>query len=315
MAATPMPAHLARAASGHMMDQPLVTALDGLLERQPRGARVPVIFTSPHSGRDYPADFVASARLDAQSLRRSEDCFVDELFAAAPDCGAVLLAARFPRVFCDVNREQWELDPAMFADALPAFVNRASPRVEAGLGTIPRIAAAGAPIYRQRLSFAEAKTRIETCWVPFHRRLAALIEETKAAFGACLLIDCHSMPSVSLAGLGRVDTVLGDAHGTSCAGAVTARIDALLRAEGFMVQRNTPYAGGYITRHYGRPREGVHAVQIELARRLYMDEVRLAPSADFAALQQAMTRLIARLADEAAALMADGALTHRALEK
>lgn len=286
------------------MDLPSPLALENLIERHPRGNRVPVIFTSPHSGRDYSAAFIAQARLDPQSLRRSEDSFVDELFAAAPECGAVLLAARFPRAFCDVNRERWELDPSMFEGALPAFVNRASPRVEAGLGTIPRVVASDTPIYRQRLPFAEAETRIATCWAPFHDRLAALIAQTRADFGACLLVDCHSMPHASLLGLGRVDIVLGDAHGTTCAGAVTARIEAALQALGFVVRRNTPYAGGFITRHYGRPQDGVHAVQIELARRLYMDEASLTPSAGFPRLQQAITRLIALLAAEAPGLMA-----------
>lgn len=277
---------------------------ENLIERRPRGCRVPVIFTSPHSGRDYSAAFLASARLDPRSLRRSEDSFVDDLFAAAPEHGAVLLAARFPRAFCDVNRERWELDPGMFEGALPDFVNRTSPRVEAGLGTIPRVVAADAPIYRRRLPFAEAEARIATCWVPFHDRLAALIAQTRAAFGACLLVDCHSMPNASLLGLGGLDIVLGDAHGTTCAGAITDRIETALRALGFTVRRNHPYAGGFITRHYGRPRDGVHAVQIELARRLYMDETSITPAAGFPRLQQAITRLIALLAAEAPGLMA-----------
>jgi N-formylglutamate deformylase len=286
------------------MDVALPTFSEPLIERQPRGRRVPVIFTSPHSGRDYPPAFLAETRLDPQNLRRSEDCFVDELFAAAPDAGAVLLAARFPRAYCDANREQWELDPAMFADALPAFVNQASPRVAAGLGTIPRIVAADAPIYRQRLAFAEAAARIETCWIPFHRRLAALIAQIKAAFGACLLIDCHSMPNASLAGLGRIDVVLGDAHGTTCAAEVTGRIEAAFAERGFIVRRNAPYAGGFITRHYGHPRDGVHAVQIELARRLYMDETQITRSADFSRLQETLSEVIAMLAHDAMAMMA-----------
>ena len=286
------------------MDIPTPLAEETLMERQPCGWRAPVIFTSPHSGRDYSAAFIAQARLDRRTLRRSEDSFVDDLFAAAPECGAVLLAARFPRAFCDVNRERWELDPAMFEETLPDFVNRASPRAEAGLGTIPRIVAADTPIYRERLSFAEAEARIAACWAPFHDRLAALIAQTKAEFGTCLLVDCHSMPHASLMGLGRVDIVLGDAHGTTCADAITTRIETAFRALGFVVRRNHPYAGGFITRHYGRPRDGVHAIQIELARRLYMDEANITPSAGFQPLRQAITRLIALLAAEAPALMA-----------
>ncbi|MBM3613828.1 MAG: N-formylglutamate amidohydrolase, partial [Alphaproteobacteria bacterium] len=183
---------------------------------RPKVPRAPLLFASPHSGRDYPAAFLAAARLDPLALRRSEDSFVEELFAAAPAHGAPLIHAHFPRAYVDVNRERWELDPAMFAGPLPAYVNAASARVAAGLGTIPRVVATGEPIYRGKLDFAEAETRIARCWTPYHEALAALIAETKARFGCCLLIDCHSMPSQAAGhGLGRrqPDMVLGDLHG------------------------------------------------------------------------------------------------------
>lgn len=147
---------------------------------RPLRRTAPLIFASPHSGSRYPPDFVAQSRLDPLALRRSEDGFVDELFAAAPDFGAPLLAAEFPRVFCDVNREPWEMDPAMFEDPLPAWVNSASPRVGAGLGTIARIVTSGEPVYRAKLAFPEAEARIRECWQPYHAALAALIEETRA---------------------------------------------------------------------------------------------------------------------------------------
>jgi N-formylglutamate deformylase len=246
---------------------------------------VPVVFTSPHSGRDYPADFVADARLDHLSLRRSEDSFVDELFAAAPRYGAPLLAANFPRAFCDANREKWELDPAMFEETLPPWVNTSSPRVGAGLGTIARVVALGETIYRRKLRFAEAEQRMTGCWQPYHDRLHELIGTTRQRFGACLLIDCHSMPALGMADKTRADFVLGDAHGTTCAAAATRLAERVLSDLGYRVRRNDPYAGGYITRHYGRPREGVHALQVEIARSLYMDETRLLRSANFTAVQ------------------------------
>jgi N-formylglutamate deformylase len=258
----------------------------------------PIVFASPHSGRDYPAEFLADSRLDALTLRRSEDSFVEELFAAAPRAGCPLIHALFPRAWCDVNREPWELDPAMFDAPLPEFVNAASPRVGAGLGTIARVVATGEAIYRRKLSFAEAEARIAACWRPYHAALSALITGTVRRFGCCLLIDCHSMPAQSPA-FGRMrpaDAVLGDAHGTSCAPLATRRIEEGLARAGLSVRRNEPYAGGYVTRHYGRPREGVHALQIELARALYMDEARIERGPGFDRLRRDLARLIEDLA-------------------
>jgi N-formylglutamate deformylase len=256
---------------------------------------VPVVFASPHSGRDYPADFVADARLDQLSLRRSEDGFVDELFAAAPRYGAPLLAATFPRAFCDANREKWELDPAMFEETLPPWVNTSSPRVGAGLGTIARVVALGETIYRRKLRFAEAEQRMTGCWQPYHDRLHELIGTTRQRFGTCLLIDCHSMPALGTTEKARTDFVLGDAHGTTCTAAATRLVERVLSDLGYRVRRNDPYAGGYITRHYGRPREGVHALQVEIARGLYMDEARLLKSTNFAAVQRDLGLLMAAL--------------------
>ena len=268
---------------------------------RPAEQTVPVIFASPHSGRVYPAAFLAAARLYALALRRSEDSFVDELFAAAPSYGAPLLAATFPRAFCDVNREPWELDPAMFADALPAWVNTSSSRVKAGLGTIARVVASGEAIYRGKLPFAEAERRVRDFWQPFHTALAASIEETRARFGFCLLLDCHSMPSHAAHGRHtKADFVLGDAHGTACTPRATRLAERLLSDQGYTVRRNEPYAGGYITRTYGRPREQVHALQIEIARELYMDEVRIEPLPGFAAVQSSVTRFIAAFTSQVA---------------
>ncbi len=183
----------------------------------------------------------------------------------------------------------------MFEGKLPAWVNTASPRVGAGLGTIARVVATGEPVYRRKLAFAEAEARIQRCWQPYHDALAALIAETRARFGCCLLIDCHSMPAHPAQAANPPDFVLGDAHGTACAPRISRFVEETLAGLGYRVRRNDPYAGGYITRHYGRPREGVHALQLEVARALYMDETRIERRPGFAALQGDLSRLIERL--------------------
>ncbi len=263
---------------------------------RPERQTVPVVFASPHSGTNYSPAFLAGARLDATALRRSEDSFVDELFAAAPGYGAPLLTATFPRVYCDANREPWELDPTMFDGPLPAWVNSASPRVGAGLGTIARVVASGEPVYRHKLPFAEAEDRIRRCWQPYHAALGELIADTRSAFGVCLLIDCHSMPAHPAHGGNPADFVLGDAHGTACAPRATRLVEETLAGMGYRVRRNDPYAGGYVTRHYGRPREAVHALQIEIARSLYMDEARVERAPGMGPLTRDLKRLISVLA-------------------
>ena len=280
---------------------------DAVTVARPPHQTIPVIFASPHSGRRYSDDFLASSRLDALGLRRSEDSFVDELYAAAPDFGAPLVAATFPRAWCDANREPWELDPLMFADALPHWVNATSPRVAAGLGTIARIVASGEAIYRHKLRFSDAQHRVNGYWQPYHDMLGALIGGTMALFGTCLLIDCHSMPSPGSAISGRnafkqPDFVLGDAHGTACTPRVTRFVERALIDLGYTVWRNDPYAGGFITRHYGRPRDRVHVLQIEIARDLYMNETLIERLPRFATIRQDVTSLIEGLAREAFAL-------------
>ncbi len=273
-----------------------------VLEPAPQTA--PLVFASPHSGRGYPDGFLDSTRLDALSLRRSEDSFVDELFAGATEAAAPLLSATFARAFCDPNREPWELDPAMFADALPPWVNTTSARVGAGLGTLARIVGSGEAIYRRKLSFEEAERRVHAYWEPYHAALRSLLDRTRALFGACLLVDCHSMPAQSC-GAGRFgpDIVLGDAHGTACSQRITSAAELLLTEMGYAVRRNDPYAGGYVTRHYGRPRERVHALQIEVARPLYMDEGRFLRAANFQSLQRDLGLFVAQLSRQAPSLV------------
>jgi len=265
---------------------------------------IPLVLASPHSGRIYPASFLAQSALDPLALRRSEDSFVDELFAAAPAKGAPLLKALFPRAFIDVNRDAYELDPSMFEGALPAFVMTDTPRVAAGLGTIARQVASGAEIYRRKLTFAEAERRIANLYRPYHRALRGLIEDTRARFpkSGCILLDCHSMPSIggpgeSDSGSERVDFVLGDCFGRTCAPAVTDAVERKLQDLGYCVVRNMPYAGGFTTRHYGAPEKHVHALQIEINRRLYMTEATHEKHDGFARLQQEMAGVLDSLAE------------------
>ena len=286
------------------MDHPLPsTEQPPIRLMRPAAQTTPLVFASAHSGSNYPAAFLESARLDPLGLRRSEDSFVDELFAAVTDLGIPLLAATFPRAYCDPNREPWELDPAMFEDDLPPWVNTTSARVGAGLGTLARIVASGESIYRHKIQFREAEFRVQSCWQPYHDTLAALLSETRTTFGACLLIDCHSMPAHASRGAAP-DMVLGDAHGTACAPRVTRLVEQVLAGMGYQVRRNDPYAGGYVTRHYGRPREGIHALQIEIARSLYMDEQRFVRGAGFGKLQADLIALAERLAQAAPDLLA-----------
>lgn len=244
---------------------------------RPARQRLPVVIASPHSGAAYPPDFLAQSRLDPATLRKSEDSFVDELLTPAASGGAPMIRANFPRAYVDVNREPFELDPRMFEDPLPDFVTTRSPRITAGLGTIARVVASGYDIYGCKLRFAEAIERIGRCYRPYHDGLTELIDATRRRFGLCVLIDGHSMPSSSVAAAadpatGPIDFVLGDSFGGSCAAWVTDTAERTLRELGYLVARNDPYPGGYVTRHYGRPSEDVHVLQIEINRGLYMDE-------------------------------------------
>ncbi len=262
---------------------------------------VPLVFASPHSGRDYPDEFLAQSRLDVIEIRRSEDAFVDELFTAAPEFGAPLLKALFPRAYMDPNRRSSELDSEMFADALPQHITIASPHLAAGLGCIARIITSGEKIYHGKLLYEDAKRRIETYYDPYHQALEGLLEKTRERFGGCLLIDCHSMPSIGGpmdkdTGNRRVDMVLGDSHGNACAPEITTVAEKALTRMGFVVTRNNPYAGGYTTRHYGKTENGIHALQIEINRALYMDELTIQRGPGLPALKQQIGYLIKALA-------------------
>ncbi|HVY41829.1 MAG TPA: N-formylglutamate amidohydrolase [Hyphomicrobiaceae bacterium] len=265
-----------------------------------RSQTAPFVFCSPHSGRIYPAAFLASSRLDAHALRKSEDCYVDELFSGVTELGVPMIAARFPRAYLDVNREPYELDPELFDEPTPPYANTQSVRVVGGLGTLARIVADGEEIYRHRIPLSAALERIDRLYKPFHAGLASLLDATWRRFGIAVLIDCHSMPSASTGQphSPRPDFVLGDRFGASCDGKLTRFLRELLVGLGYEVQLNRPYAGGYITEHYGRPHRGLHALQIEVNRALYLNESSLARSSGFAKVKRDLTATAARLFKE-----------------
>jgi N-formylglutamate amidohydrolase len=254
-----------------------------------------VIFASPHSGRSYPDWFLAESRLDALQLRSSEDAFVDRLIRQAPEHGAALLMARVPRCVVDLNRGPEEIDPLVVQGGTPMAMN---PRIMAGLGVIPRVVSHGRSIHDGPMPQAEAESRIARFWHPYHRVLSALIDEAVAQFGGAVLVDMHSMPRDALAHLPRPrpDMVLGDRNGVSAAPRISAAVAEAVTAEGFRIRRNSPFSGAYITAAYGRPRDNIHVVQLELDRSLYMDEGRVEPRADFALFQARFARIVERLA-------------------
>ncbi|MDB5623993.1 MAG: N-formylglutamate amidohydrolase [Devosia sp.] len=260
---------------------------------RPRRLVAPLVFNSAHSGRHYPERFLAMTRLDNMSIRQSEDAFVDQLFARAPHLGAPLLRAHFPRAYLDVNREPWELDPTMFNEPLGPRFNTTSPRVAAGLGTLARVVAENKPIYRDRLTLEDARMRIEGIYHPYHAALQKLLAEAMAGFGVAVLIDCHSMPRINRPGDRTApDIVLGDRYGTTCAPAVIDLVETVFTSAGLQVARNRPYAGGFATRSYGRPQQGIHALQIEISRHLYMNEASLDRHSGFDAIRALIDRLI-----------------------
>jgi len=226
-------------------------------------------------------------------LRRSEDAFVDNLIDFAPEYGASLVCAGFPRVFVDVNRSVGELDPGMFSDRVPVSDIEPSRRADSGLGVIPRIGAEGRPLYRRRLRFGEARARLDRFYHPYHAALCAEISDLKSRFGHVVLADMHSMPASSARG---ADIVLGDRFGTSCDGALTDLAEAVFRDLGLVTVRNNPYAGGYTTEHYGRPHDGVHVIQVEINRGLYLDENRVRLTTDHTSLIEKLRFFVKALA-------------------
>src|SRR6201991_821514 len=277
------------ARSGFEVRRLTMTRMEG--ERQPPFEivepaewRAPIIFNSPHSGSVYPHDFLSASRIDLSALRRPEDSFMDELIGGLSQRGFPVVRVNFPRSYVDVNREPYELDPRMFTGRLPSFANTRSMRVAGGLGTIPRVVGDGQEIYRERLSVDDALGRIEALYKPYHRALRRLINKAHQAFGTVIVVDCHSMPSIGVSRdePRRPDVVIGDRYGTSCASLIPDVVEDTMAALGYSVGRNKPYAGGFITEHYGNPASGLHTIQLELNRAIYMDERRRERSTRFA---------------------------------
>jgi len=293
------------------MNHFVVAELDPPFEiLEPPACRAPIVFNSPHSGCLYPRAFLDAARLDLATLRRSEDTFVDELMLGVVARGHPLMRAHFPRCYVDVNREPYELDPRMFEGRLPSFANTRSMRVAGGLGTVARVVGDSQEIYDQRIPVEDALGRIEGLYKPYHRALRRLLTRVHAEFGAAMLVDCHSMPSTagSKEDRPRADVVLGDRYGTSCVAVVSEVIEAALRDLGYVVSRNKPYAGGFITEHYGNPAAGLQSIQLEINRALYMDERRYERTAGF----NAVAADIVTVADHLAALPLEELQPYRA---
>jgi N-formylglutamate amidohydrolase len=258
-----------------------------------------VVFASPHSGRDYPWSFLRRSMLDERAVRSSEDAFVDQLFGAAPRLGAPLLAALAPRAYVDLNRGADEMDPAVVEGVRNISHN---PRVSSGLGVVPRVVANGRAIYRGKISLAEARGRIAEVWRPYHATLQSLLDESMAEFGSAILVDCHSMPheaidSICATGAKKPEVVLGDRFGAACGSEIMDRVEAAFASAGLRVARNAPFAGAYITQHYGRPSRGQHVVQVEIDRSLYMDEAAIEPRSDFEDFRRMVTGVIADIVE------------------
>ncbi len=265
--------------------------------KMPENAVSCAVFSSPHSGSEYPPEFVATTRLNAMAIRSSEDAFVDELFSDAPIHGAPLLLARVPRAYVDLNRSPDELDPALIHGAKVSGVN---PRISAGLGVIPRVVGSGQVIRSGKISLPEARNRLQRYYYPYHNALSRLIEQQIDRFGLTILIDCHSMPKEALNSAPLVngvkpDIVIGDRFGASADRWVTDAVHDIFAEAGFTVAHNAPFAGGYITQHYGRPSQNIHAIQIEINRSVYMDEAAIQRHTHFDVTREKLSGIVAAI--------------------
>lgn len=273
----------------------------------PESRTTSVVFASPHSGRLYPAEFLNASILDERLIRTSEDAFVDLLLEQVTAFGAPLLTATAPRAYVDLNRAADELDPAV-VEGVAVFAH--NPRINSGLGVIPRVVAGGRAIYHGKIPMTEARQRLSLWWHPYHDCLQTLLEESRRQFGQAVLIDFHSMPHEAMEAVAsragrRPEIVVGDRYGAAANSGIVDQVEEAFRSRGFNVARNAPFAGAYITQTYGRPGINQHAIQIEMDRALYMNERDITPSSNFANFKQVLTEI---LADLAAIGRAEGAL-------
>ncbi len=262
---------------------------------EPTRAMSPLVVDSPHSGRLYPADFAYVCPLPL--LRQTEDFLMDELVAGATEAGATIIAAEFPRSYIDANRAENDIDPAVLMENWDEPL-QLTERTALGLGLVRRLCMTGVPVYAEPLRVAEIKQRIAKCYRPYHAALDSATAQHMRMFGRSYLLNCHSMPSRNQDDVttNRANFILGDRNGTSCDPAFTRHVQDLLQEMGYSVALNDPYKGMEIVRRHGNPVVGRHALQIEINRRLYMDERRLEKHEGFAGLQLDLTRFFNRLA-------------------
>lgn len=259
----------------------------------------PLVLDSPHSGVDYPDDFAHAC--DPVALRQAEDTHVEKLYDFAPALGAAWIEALFPRSYLDVNRNLTEIDLSMFDEAWPGPVEtepKALAKVRLGKGLVWRITDDGLPIYERRLTVDEVGSRIERCWQPYHAAVAAAIDAAHARHGYSIHLNCHSMPAVAASyatefpGLVHADFVVGDRDGTSADPALSRKVCEHLKALGYTVEYNHPYKGVELVRRHGDPAHDRHSLQLEINRRLYMDEQTLQPHQGFEPLKRSLRSLI-----------------------
>ncbi|MDQ8032259.1 N-formylglutamate amidohydrolase [Bordetella genomosp. 1] len=283
---------------------PIIKPLSYRLDSPPNYPDTPVcaplVLDSPHSGTTYPPDFAPAVGFGA--LRTAEDTWVDDLWGDAVDLGVPLLGASFPRAYIDANRGADEIDQLLLDEAWPDAIAE-SPKVRLGKGLIWRMLDDGTPLYDRKLSVAEIRHRIDACWKPYHAQLATLIDRAHARFGKVWHINCHSMPSVAGAyatdkpGLVHPDFVLGDRDGATSDPSFREFVAAWLRERGYNVTVNDPYKGVELVRAFGRPADGRNSLQIEINRKLYMDEVSLRPSDNYDRLKNDLRELTIALID------------------
>ena len=297
----------------HHIEEPSTQAVTIHTSTVDHAHDVPVVFDSPHSGTHYPADFVV--QVPHAALRRVEDTHVEKIFANATAHGATLLAANFPRSYIDANRSILDIDQALLDAPWPGPIN-ASKKTEKGIGLVWRKLDTGASLYNASLSVAAVQSRISTCYAPYHKALRDALNAAHEHYGAVWHINCHSMPAISSGisdegpGVARADFVLGDRDGTTCSPAFTALVATTLRGMGYDVKINDPYKGVELVRAYSEPSEQRHSLQVEINRRLYMNEDTREMHEGFAGLQKNIDTLIATVCAYARANMPAHAHKH-----
>ena len=272
-----------------------------LVQHGPAAAAVPLVLDSPHSGREFPADF--DAAVTEFDLREGEDCFVDELYLPATELGVPLLAALFPRTYLDPNRHRGDVDLELIEGGRWPHEHVPSEKSRIGKALVWRTLDDGRPIYSRKLAVDEVVARIERCHAPYHSRLRRMLDECYGRFGVVYHINCHSMPAVGGKqgeggeGTPRAEFVLGDRDGTTCDPAFTEFVRATLVAMGYKVAVNDPYRGVELVKAYSDPRQRRHSLQVEINKKLYMDEASRSKHGGFARLQANLTRLVAAISD------------------